>query len=56
MNNGKIIIKTLHSFQYDYMKKMKTHEYMTDQHELYKKSTFMIEIDLLMLEEIKKIH
>ena len=56
MNDEEIIIRMLHSFQYDYMKKMKIHRCVTDQHELHKKSMFMIEIDLLMLEKTKKIH
>ena len=35
---------------------MKIHECVTDQHKLHKKSMSMIEIDLLMLEKIIKIH
>ena len=56
MNDREIIIRMLHSFQYDYIKKMKIHKCVIDQHELHKKSTFMIKISLLMLKKIIKIH
>ena len=56
MNDREIVIRILHSFQCDYTKKMKICRCVTDQHELHKKSTFIIEISLLMLEKIKKIY
>ena len=55
MNDRRIIIEILHSFQHDYTKKMKIHRCVIDQHKLHKKFTFMIEISLLILKKITKI-